>query len=428
MIEHLEILWRLAAALAIGLLIGFERGWEVRDRAEGTRIAGVRTFAVAGLFGGATGVLALGQGGWVVAGALAALGALLAVAHARNGGRDAAHDKDQSITTLIALLTCFALAILAGTGEVVVAAASAVVVALILGIKPELHGLLQRIRRDELLATIRLLLISVVVLPVLPDQGFGPYHAFNPYRLWWMVVLVAALSYVGYVACRIAGTSRAIMVMALFGGLSSSTAVTLNLARLGRENAIPYQSMIAGTVTASAVMFPRTLAVAAVLAPGLVPDLAAALLPAGAIALLGAWIQARRKPDAGDAAIGEGFLTRNPLDLASALKFGALLAAILVLARAGADVLGRAGVMGVAAASGLADVDAITLSVLDAYSHDVFGPRLAAAAILVAVGVNTAVKVIMVAAIAGLRPGLAVGLPLAAALGSGAAGAVLVLW
>jgi uncharacterized membrane protein (DUF4010 family) len=421
MSENLDVLWRLGAALAIGLLIGFERGWEVRDRAEGTRIAGIRTFAVVGLLGGAVGVLALGQGGWVVAGALAALGAILAVAHARDPGRD----KDQSITTLVALLACFALAVLAGVGEVTVAAAAAVVIALLLGVKPELHGLLQRIRREELLATIRLLLISVVVLPVLPDRGFGPYAAFNPYRLWWMVVLVAAISYVGYVAARIAGERRGILAMALFGGLASSTAVALNLARLGRDKAVAPATMAAGTVTASAVMFPRALVIVAVLAPELAAPVAAALMPAAAVAFAGAWLWIRRKPDDGTAVGAEGLATGNPLDLAAAIKFGALLAAIMVLARAAADVLGEAGLIAIAAASGLADVDAITLSVVQGFSDTAFGPKPAVAAILAAVAVNTAFKVALVAVIAGARAGLSVGLPLAAALAAGAAGIAL---
>jgi uncharacterized membrane protein (DUF4010 family) len=424
MSENLEVLWRLGAALAIGLLIGFERGWEVRDRAEGTRIAGVRTFAVVGLLGGAVGVLALGQGGWVVAGALAALGALLAVAHARDPGRD----KDQSITTLVALLACFTLAVLAGVGEVTVAAAASVVVALLLGVKPELHGLLQRIRREELLATIRLLLISVVILPVLPDRGFGPYAAFNPYRLWWMVVLVAAISYVGYVAARITGERRGVLAMALFGGLASSTAVALSLARLGRDKAVAPTTMTAGTVIASAVMFPRALVIVAVLAPELAPQVAAALLPAAAVALAGAWIWLRRKPDGSATAVGaEGLTTGNPLDLPAAIKFGALLAAIMVLARAAADVLGDAGLIAVAAVSGLADVDAIILSVVQGFSDTAFGPLPAVAAILTAVAVNTAFKVALVAAIAGARAGISVGLPLVAALAAGAAGVALAM-
>jgi uncharacterized membrane protein (DUF4010 family) len=242
------------------------------------------------------------------------------------------------------------------------------------------------------------------------------------------VVLVAAISYVGYVAARITGERRGVLAMALFGGLASSTAVALSLARLGRDKAVAPTTMTAGTVIASAVMFPRALVIVAVLAPELAPQVAAALLPAAAVALAGAWIWLRRKPDGSATAVGaEGLTTGNPLDLPAAIKFGALLAAIMVLARAAADVLGDAGLIAVAAVSGLADVDAIILSVVQGFSDTAFGPLPAVAAILTAVAVNTAFKVALVAAIAGARAGISVGLPLVAALAAGAAGVALAM-
>jgi uncharacterized membrane protein (DUF4010 family) len=364
-------------------------------------------------------------GTWVVASAFLVLGALLAVAHYRDANRE----RDQSITTLVALLACFALATIAGTGNIAAASGAAVVVALLLGIKPELHGLLRRIRREELLATIRLLLISVVVLPVLPDRGFGPYDALNPYRLWWMVVLVAALSYVGYVAVRIAGMQRGILLMALFGGLSSSTAVAISLARMGRQKSIAPAILTAGAVTASAVMFPRTLVIVAALAPSLAQMLAPVLVPAAVVALGGAWLLARRcRSDAAVALGTENFASRNPLDLRTALQFGGLLTIVAFLARAAADVLGKGGLLAIAAASAFADVDAITLSVADGTAAGVFGGPLAVAAILTAVAVNTAFKVTLVAAIAGWRAGLGMGVPLAAALAAGATGAALTIF
>ena len=261
--EASDILLKIGVALAIGLLLGFERGWEVREQAEGTRIAGIRTFGIVGLFGGAVGLLSDKLGGWVFASAAFALGALVTAAHFRA----ARTEHDQSITTVTALLAGFTLAALAGLGEMATAGAAAVIVAALLGIKPELHGLLRKISREELLATIRLLLISVVVLPVLPDHGFGPYDALNPRRLWWMVVLVAALSYIGYVAVRIAGVKRGVLLTALFGGLSSSTAVALNMARLARDGTASRAVVAGGTVTASAVMFPRALVIAGIVAP-----------------------------------------------------------------------------------------------------------------------------------------------------------------
>ncbi len=416
--EASDILLKIGVALAIGLLLGFERGWEVREQAEGTRIAGIRTFGIVGLFGGAVGLLSDKLGGWVFASAALALGALVTAAHFRT----ARTEHDQSITTVTALLAGFTLSALAGLGEMAPAGAAAVIVAALLGIKPELHGLLRKISREELLATIRLLLISVVVLPVLPDHGFGPYDALNPRRLWWMVVLVAALSYIGYVAVRIAGVKRGVLLTALFGGLSSSTAVALNMARLARDGTASRAVVAGGTVTASAVMFPRALVIAGIVAPDLVAPLAAAMLPACAVALLGAWWLFRHDDAAQDQGpTAERFATQNPLDLRLALQFGVLLAVIMFAARAAAHLFGHEAVIAVAAASGLADVDAITLSVADGASGGAFGPTIAVAAVCTAAAVNTVVKTVLVGAIGGWRAGAAVAVPMAAALAAGGA-------
>ncbi|MDH3241244.1 MAG: MgtC/SapB family protein [Alphaproteobacteria bacterium] len=419
-----EILFRLGAALAIGLLIGLERGWQGRDMAEGSRIAGIRTFGIIGLFGGAAGLIAESHGGWVLAGALAALGAIAAAAHFRS----LKAESDVSITTLTALLCTFALAALAGLGNAEAAGAAAVVMALLLGIKPEIHGFVRRIRRDELLATIRLLLVSVVVLPILPDKGFGPGAVLNPYRIWWMVVLVAALSYVGYVAVRAAGARRGVLLLALAGGLASSTAVALNLARLGRQKALSPDLIAAGTVTASAVMFPRIFLIGVALAPALAQPLAAMVIPATGAGLAAAWWLIRRTQRLTDDALTEeGFAARNPLDLRTAIQFGALLALIMVLSHAARDLMGGAGLIALAAVSGLADTDAITLSLADAAAKEAIAETLAAGAIVTALAVNTVFKAGLVVAIAGWPAGLRVSASLGLALAAGALGYVLTL-
>jgi uncharacterized membrane protein (DUF4010 family) len=213
-----------------------------------------------------------------------------------------------------------------------VAAAAAVVVTLLLGFKPELHGIVRRIERPELLGTFRLLLISVVMLPVLPDRGFGPWEAFNPYRTWWMVVLVAGVSYVGYFAIKILGEKRGVLATGLFGGMVSSTAVTLELSRHALDDAAAPDLLASGIAVATAMMFPRILLIAGVITPALAVVLAWPLLAALAAALaVAAWY--------GRAGVGgklrEGHQhidPGNPLDLATALRFGLLLALIMVLA------------------------------------------------------------------------------------------------
>jgi uncharacterized membrane protein (DUF4010 family) len=414
-----EIFFRVGVALAIGLLVGLERGWHDRDMAEGSRIAGIRTFGIIGLFGGTVGLIAEHQGGWVLAGALAALGAIAGAAHFRSR----AAENDVSITTLTALLCTFALAALAGLGNAQVAGAAAVVMALLLGIKPEIHSLVRRIRRDELLATIRLLLVSLVVLPILPDKGFGPGAVLNPYRIWWMVVLVAALSYVGYIAVRAAGARRGVLLLALAGGLASSTAVALNLARLGRQKALSPGLVAAGTVTASVVMFPRVFLIAIALAPVLTERLAFALAPTAGAGLAAAWWLIRKTRHAtGDALAEESFAARNPLDLRTAIEFGALLAVIMVMSHLARDLLGGAGLISLAALSGLADTDAITLSQAEAAANETIPQTLAVGAILTAVAVNTILKAGLVLTIAGRAAGLQVFAAMGLALAAGAAG------
>ncbi len=284
-----EAALRLGVALAIGLLIGIERGWHGRALAEGGRIAGVRTFGLIGLLGGLTATLGRDLGNIVVAAGLLAVALGFGIAQ----WRDPRRETDVSITTNVAALTAFGLGALAGTGAMQAAAAAGVVTALLLGIKPELHHLLERIDRAELLATFRLLLISVVVLPVLPDVGMGPWDALNPYRLWWMVVLVAGLSYAGYFAIKLIGARRGIVVLGILGGLITSTATVLSLSRQAAQQPGRPQLWVSGMLAATATMFPRTLLVAVVVAPELLTSLAAPLLSASVIAAVAAAVFTR---------------------------------------------------------------------------------------------------------------------------------------
>jgi uncharacterized membrane protein (DUF4010 family) len=413
--DYLQTLERLGVALALGLLIGMERGWERRDMPEGSRVAGFRTFGIITLLGAVTTLLSPDSMLPFTA-AFVVLGMAMALGYWRESSRWA----DISLTTTITALLALGLGALAGKGEFVVATSTAVVVTLLLGFKPELHHLLQRIEREELLATLRLLLISVVILPILPDRGFGPWQAVNPYRLWWLVVLVAALSYAGYFGIKLLGRERGVLVSSVLGGLVSSTAVTLNLSRLARDKPRQQVLLASGVTIASATMFPRILVMAAVVAPELVISLAFPLIAAAVISFaLGAW-QVWRIDDRAIDTDGQ-LEPRNPLSLQFAIEFGALLALIMLMAHGFGAWLGGGGLLAVGAISGLADVDAITVSTASMFhtGHAALAP--AVGAILIAAAVNTVVKAGLTAAIGGLRMGLCVTLPLLAALAAGAA-------
>lgn len=403
---------RLALALAIGLLVGVERGWRQRTGPEGSRVAGIRTFGVVGFLGGLAAFAAGGPATTMFALFFLGFTVLTAVAHAVAASRTG----DLSATTAVAALLTFLLGAIAVDGQMAVAAAGAVVATLLLSVKPILHGWLQRLEYQELSAALKLLLISVVLLPVLPDRGFGPWAALNPYEIWWMVVLIAAISFCGYVAVRLAGARRGLLLTALFGGIASSTAVTVNFARLSRRNPGAEALLAAGIIAASATMFLRVILILAVIKPALLGQLGWPLAVAAAVSYLGvAWLARhivgpQPEPE---------LKVENPFEFWTALRFGILLGAIMVLAHALPQWLGRPGLAILAAVSGLADVDAITLSMARLADETVL-PAAAAAAIAIAATVNTAVK-IGLAAIIG-RPGLRlrVGMVLGAALAAAA--------
>jgi uncharacterized membrane protein (DUF4010 family) len=414
-LENIEIVRRLGVALALGLLIGLERGWEQRELAEGQRFAGFRTFGIVSLLGGIAALVIPDSSAYLLGGAFLAVGMICAAGY----WRTSAGQEDLSATTAVALLVTFALGALAGSGQLTPAVSAAVVVTVLLGFKIELHSLVERIERPELLATLRLLLISVVMLPILPDRGYGPWHALNPYRIWWMVVLVAGLSYVGYFAIKLMGGRLGVLVTGLFGGLSSSTATAIELAQQGKHNPRLATTLADGVVVASAVMFPRMLVISAV-NPSLVPPLAVPLVSAGVVALAIAMLDLRRPAErSGDHRLK--LRNQNPLDLSMAIRFGLLLAAIMFLARAAVAVAGTRGIYVLAALSGLADVDAITLSLASMSAHGQATASSAMTGILIAAVVNTLVKPTIVAFTGGVKMGWRVGWPLIVAIAAGGA-------
>jgi|SRR5579863_4328102 len=218
MIQFVQLLERLGLALALGLLIGLERGWEYRELPEGGRGAGIRTFGLVSLLSAVAVQLWGPEHDLFLSASIIGVALLMGLGYWRESGRD----QDVSVTTGLAALLTFALGAMAGAGQLAVAASAAVVVTLILGFQVEPHRLVAHIERQELSATRRLLLISVVMLPVLPDRGFGPWTAINPYQIWWMVVMIAALSYLGYFAMKFLGERRGVLLTGLLGGMLSS--------------------------------------------------------------------------------------------------------------------------------------------------------------------------------------------------------------
>lgn len=403
----------LGVALALGLLIGLERGWKRRSEAEGTRIAGLRTFGLLGLLGGILALLADELGALVLAFGFAAVAAVLVVVHLQS--LRAHSEPDRGITSLVAALLTFTLGGLAGTGYTGSAAAGAVVTALLLNLKPTLHGWLERLSREELLAVLKLGLISVVVLPVLPDRGYGPWDVLNPYAIWWLVVLIAGISFVGYFSMKVLGAGRGVPLTGLFGGITSSTATTLSFARMGRRQPSLAPILASGIAVAAATMFPRILLEVAVVNPGLLARLAPAVAVTTLLMLLGAALLWWRSPGPSESGNVE---LKNPFEISPALQFAALLALVLLLAEVARQWFGDTGVFVLAAVSGLTDVDAITLSMASMAKGEL-APDSAVGAILLAAAVNTAVKVALAALLGGVGMAMRLALVFTPALAGG---------
>ncbi|WP_295452404.1 MgtC/SapB family protein [uncultured Thiodictyon sp.] len=411
--------YHLSVALAVGLLIGIERGWSERDEEDGTRVAGVRTFALIGLLGGSATLVAPPLGTWLTALGLIGLALLFATAHAIRARSRPDHI---GITVPVAGLLTFVLGALAASGQVAVAAAGAVVAAVLLSAKPVLHHWLTTLQRQELAAGLQLLLLSVVVLPLLPNQGYGPWQALNPYRIWWMVVLIAAMSFVGYFAVKEAGARKGAVFTGIFAGLASSTALTLHFSRLARSQPDLSPMLATGILLACGTMFPRMALVLAVAAPS---ALLPALLPLGLMTLVVYGAAFYQWWTAGDSPAAAATTLTNPLELTAAIGFGAFLALIMVLAKWVEGWLGSAGVLALAAASGIADVDAITLSLAGMTGLTL---QTVVTGIIIAAATNSLVKGAMATIISGRRLGASVALPLVGAAVVGPLAVWITLW
>ena len=381
-----ELIRRLAAALAIGLLVGTERHWRERQEAAGRRTAGVRTFALTGLLGGVMAVLALalGQPGGALLlgfGLAALLGAQLPFAL-----READAENKVSATGLVAALGTYSLGAMAVLGDMAVAGAAAVAMTAILAARESLHELMTRITWAELRSALVLLSMTLLVMPLVPDEPIGLLGGLNPSKIWGLAVLLAAISYLGYLAVRLMGPERGLVLSGAAGGLVSSTAVAISNARAAAEGGAAL-ALAAGALIAGAVSCLRTIAIVFFIAS----DVAWLLvLPLGVAALgmtLAGLALARRANAAGPPAAPP----ENPFELAAVLKIALLLAAVALASRLAAEKLGSAAVLAVAALTGLADVDAVALSV-PLLAPTTLSLQTAAQAVLAAVGVNICAK------------------------------------
>lgn len=395
----------LSVALAAGLLIGAER----EQAHKKTDFGGVRTFPLIALLG-ALGALLAGHGGIVLAVLLLGVIAMVGISQVRSS------HGDLGITSEVAAIVTFALGALAGSVELLpsperllLVVGLAAVTMTLLAVKHPLHGFIARVSRDDVYATAKFVVLALVALPLLPNRTYGPLDVLNPFKIGVFIVLVAGVSFAGYVAARLVGSGRGLLLVGLIGGLVSSTAVTVTLSRRAKGQPALVRVCTVAIVAACSTMFARVLVMVGIVDLPLLSTLGPAL---GAMACAGfgvALVMARGKGEKEKAA--EAVPLRNPFELTSALAFGLLYAAILFVAKAAEKTIGPAGLYASSLVAGLADVDAITLSLTELHRGGT-SSTVATVGILLAVGTNTLVK----AGIATIAGGRALGLRVALAM------------
>lgn len=407
-----ELLSRLAVALAIGLLVGLERGWHSRDEAEGQRAAGFRTFALSGLLGGVSGAIAAATDTAVLGFLFIGYTAAFAAFH----WLEARINKDLGATSVVAGMLTFALGAYAQIGDLRAAAGCTVAMVVLLALREPLHRWVASLRWEEIRAVLILLAMSFLLLPVLPNRTVDPWHSINPAEIWLLAIMIAAISFGGYVAVRLFGDRLGVVMAAVTGGLASSTATTLTLARLGRERPGSERLLAGGILTAGVVMVVRVGVVATLLNRALLMTL---LFPLAAVAAVLAIAAALLLVKNGGGESPELKIT-NPLELGTALKLTAIIAIVTLGAEVVQDAVGKAGVLLVAALSGVADVDAVTISMARLGGGRI-AIDVAVQAIALAVGVNSIAKAAMAGWAGGARIGSYVGVASALAVLAGAA-------
>lgn len=391
-----DLLLRLTIALGIGLLVGLERGWKTRDMTPGSRAAGIRTFTLCGLLGGVIAALAQWAGPGTGAGFVIGLGfAVYAVVFTvlqRDADRAAG---SFSATTILAGLLTFALGAFAVAGDSRVAAAAAVAMTGVLAIRTEIHGWIERITWPELRSALVLLAMSFIILPVMPDTAIGPDPGVNPREVWLIAIVLAGVSFLGYVAVKVLGAERGVLVSALAGGLVSSTAVTVTNARRSMAGEGSAGLLASGVAIATALSFLRVAAIVAALQPALLALIGPALVPAAVAAAVYAVVTVYWRDAGGSGVMADTF--SNPFSFWPVVGFAVLLGVTMVAGRLITETFGTGGTLLGAVALGLADVDAVTA----ATSRLVPAPLdwlAATMTILIAVVANTASKLALAVA------------------------------
>ncbi len=378
---HIDLILKFLISFAIGALIGTERE---RKQSEIKEFAGIRTFMLIAVFGTVSAFISSFYPNFLIIAfiGLTALIGLSYVATTRENG-------DIGITTEVAAFLTFALGALCYTDDGVrIVPILAIIITTLLAIKPYLHTFARKISQKEINNTLKFLIVAFVILPLLPDQTYGPLNVFNPYQIWLVVVFISGISFAGYILMKFIGAERGISATGIIGGLVSSTAVTTAMAARVKESDFIIRAAVFATVVASSMMFLRVLFEVFVINTSLTPLL---ILPMLSMGLLGiglgflAWKMTKVRE------VGEDLKLKNPFSLRPALIFGLLFIGILFASKIAEIYFGSSGLYITSIISGVADVDAITIS-MAILAKNTISPDVAVTAITLAAISNTIVK------------------------------------
>lgn len=382
--QNIPMLWqKIAIAILIGLFIGVERE---RKKKEGSRsFAGIRTFPLISILGFLSALIASNTSIAVYAAFFGVFGILVAIAYyfsAKKGLVGATSD----ITELL----IFLLGSLVFWGYLLLSAAIAVVIVTFLTMKSEFRAFAGKVEEEDLYATIKFALITIIILPLLPNQTFGMYDVLNPRKVWYFVVLISGISFVGYVLFKLTSPKKGIQILSILGGLASSTALTFTFTSRSKETPELSRSFAAGIILGSTIMFPRILLIVGVLNAELAFQLLipfAVFTAAGIITSYSLWKLAKK-------AYLEDVNLENPFRVLFAVKFGIMFAVILFISAAAKAYFGDQGVYLTSFLGGFANVDAVALSMVDMTADGVF-IKIAGIAVVIGSLANTVLKTII---------------------------------
>lgn len=399
MLDPGQSLVSLGYAGAIGLLVGLERGWTERGADDGHRVAGIRTFGLLGLIGGVAGLIAEPIGPAIVL----LSGIVLIVGY----WRQTVASDGQSATGAIAGLLVLGLSALAAAGQPETALAGAAIAMFLLSSRQRLHKLVNDLTAQEMRAAAEFAIVALVLFPLAPDRGMGPFAAINPHRLLLVVVLVSGISFAAYLAGHHVSRGKGPMLTSAAGALVSSTAVTAALARRMRSDDGDARPLRVSLMIASIVGGLRVLALIAFLAPAAFANAAYAILPGLAVLVVAAAAWGR----GGKASVSEEWTpVGNPLELGAAVTFAGIAAVATIGARLASSAFGSSGPLVVYTATGMADVDAAVLAFSSLTVQE--QAMLASPALAAPVAANMLLKAVTTVVLSRNRSGAVAALPL----------------